>query len=446
MKIVIAGAGDIGFHLAKLLAHEKQDIVLIDTDEDVLYNVRTQLDVMTLHGDASRLHVLREAGVQSAKLLIAVTTSEKTNIITAILAKKMGAQQTIARVSTPEYLSSDQRALFTEMGVDSMISPHLLAAMEVLRLLKQCSLTDIFEFEDGQMSLIGILLDDSSPIVNMKINEVDEEHVDTPFKPIALLRGHQTILPDSDTILRRSDHIYFLAKNRDINDLTDIVGKDNVVVKNVMIIGGNDIALKTAQVLEDHYNVILIEKDKPHCKYLVKHLRNTLVVCADPSNLTELEEEGLRSMDALVALTENSESNIIASLMAEELGVYKTIALVNNAHYIRLSQNIGVDTLINEKLIAANNIFRFVRKGHVEAIASIHGSEAEIIEYVITKSNRVTKHPISELHLPATARIAGVFRNNESILPEADFQLLKDDKVIVLALPESIPVVEKIFR
>ena len=446
MRIVIAGAGDIGFHLAKLLAHEKQDIILIDTDEDVLYNVRTQLDVLTLHGDASRLHVLKEAGADKAKLVIAVTTSEKTNIITAILAKKMGAKQTIARVSTPEYLSIDQRDLFAELGVDSMISPHQLAAYEVWRLLKQCSLSDIFEFEDGQMSLIGILLDDSSPIVNMQIGEVDRVYAETSFKPIALLRGHQTLIAKEDTVLRRSDHIYFLTKNQDINALTEIVGKDNVVVKNVMIIGGNEMALKTAQVLEDHYNVILIEKSKPHCKYLVKHLRNTLVVCADPSNLTELEEEGLKSMDAVVALTENSESNIIASLMAEELGVYKTIALVNNTHYIRLSQNIGVDTLINEKLIAANNIFRFVRKGNVEAIASIHGSEAEIIEFNITKSNRVTKHPISELHIPSSALIAGVLRDNESIIPHSGFQLQRDDKVIVLALPEAIPTVEKIFH
>ncbi len=446
MKIVIAGSGDIGFHIAKLLAHENQDIILIDTDEDVLDQARMHMDVLTVKGDASSLEVLQEAGVDKARLVIAVTTSEKTNIITAILAKKMGARQTIARVSTAEYLSTEQKEIFRELGVDSIISPQQLAAYEVLRLLEQCSLSDIFEFEDGKMSLIGILLDDSSDIVNMTIDEVDRKYDKIPFKPIALLRGHQTLIPNSNTVLRRSDHIYFLAQNKDIKSLTEIVGKDNVAVKNVMIIGGTEIALKTAQLLEDQYNVILIDKDKTHCKTLVKHLHSTLVVCADASNLNELEEEGLKRMDALVALTDNSESNIIASLMAEEAGVYKTIALVSNAHYIRLSQNIGVDTLINEKLIAANNIFRFVRKGNVEAITSVHGSDAEIIEFRITKGNRVTKHPIRDLHIPSSAVVGGVLRGDECIFPNDNFQLEKEDKVIVFALPEAISAVEKIFR
>ncbi|MBK8501605.1 MAG: Trk system potassium transporter TrkA [Saprospiraceae bacterium] len=446
MKIVIAGAGDIGFHIAKLLTYEKQDITLIDIDEEVLDHARTHLDVLTIKGDASSLSILQEAGVDRARLVIAATTSEKTNIITAILAKKMGARQTIARVQSPEYLAKDQKSIFQELGVDSLISPEQLAAQEVLRLLKQCSLTDIFEFEGGQISLIGVLLDDSSPIVNMSIKEVDVIYDKIVFKPIALLRGHQTIIPNPNSILRRSDHIYFLARNRDIDTLVKIIGKDNVVVKNVMIIGGTELALKTAQILEEHYNVILIEKDKNRCKTLVQHLHNTLVVCADPSNLNELEEEGLKKMDAVVALSDNSESNIIASLMAEEAGVYKTIALVSNTHYIRLSQNIGVDTLINEKLIAANNIFRFVRKGNVEAITSIHGSDAEIIEFHITKGHRVTKRTVENLHLPASAVVGSVLRGKEALIPTDDFQLQSDDKIIVFALPEAIASVEKIFR
>ncbi|MCB0684883.1 MAG: NAD-binding protein, partial [Saprospiraceae bacterium] len=317
---------------------------------------------------------------------------------------------------------------------------------EVLRLLKQCSLTDIFEFEGGQISLIGVLLDDSSPIVNMSIKEVDVVYDKIVFKPIALLRGHQTIIPNPNSILRRSDHIYFLARNEDINTLVKIVGKDDVVVKNVMIIGGTELGLKTAQLLEEHYNVLLIEKDKVRCKAMVQDLHDTLVVCADPSNLSELEEEGLKKMDAVVALSDNSESNIIASLMAEEAGVYKTIALVSNTHYVRLSQNIGVDTLINEKLIAANNIFRFVRKGNVEAITGIHGSDAEIIEFHVTKGHRVTKRSIADLHLPASALIGSVLRGKEALLPDNDFQLQSDDKVIIFALPEAITTVEKIFR
>ncbi len=446
MKIVIAGAGDIGFHIAKLLANEKQDIVLIDTDEEVLDHARTHLDVMTLKGDASSISVLQEAGVSKSRLLIAVTTSEKTNIVTAILAKKMGTRQTIARVKSPEYLEDAQKEIFDELGVDSIISPQQLAGYEVLRLLKQCSLTDIFEFEHGDISLIGIHLDDSAPIVNMSIKEIDQLYTEVQFKPIAILRNHQTFLPDSDTILRRSDHVYFLTQNNNIDALTKIVGKYNVNVKNVMIIGGSEMGLKTAQLLEEHYNVILIEKNKSRCNTIVKNLNKALVVCTDPSNLSDLEDEGLRNMDAVVALTDNSESNIIASLLAEEVGVYKTIAHVSNAHYIRLSQNIGVDTLINEKLIAANNIFRYVRKGNIEAITSVHGSDAEIIEFHVGKGHRVTRRSVGHLHLPDRAVIGSVIRQNEALLPGPDFQLEAEDKVIVLALPDAISAVEKVFR
>ncbi len=446
MKIVIAGAGDIGFHLAKLLAHEDHSISLIDSDDDVLQEARSHVDVLTVRGDSSNTSVLKDAKAGDADLLMAVTTSEKTNLVTAILAKKMGARQTVARVKTVEYLDNHQKAMFADLGIDSIISPQQLASLEVLRLIKQCSLTDVFEFENGKISLIGLHLDDDAPIVNMTVEEVNQQHPEFSFRPLALLRNNETYIAREDTIFRRSDHLYFLAKNEDIDKLTSIIGKNQKPVKNIMIVGGSEMGLKTAQVLEHDYNVTLIDQSKSRCKQLIEHLHETLVVCADPSNLNDLIEEGLGKMDAFIALTDNSESNIIASLMAEEMGVFKTIAHVNNAHYIRLSKNIGVDTLINEKLIAANNIFRYVRKGQVEAITSIHGSDAELIEYKITKSNRVTKRPINELHLPAKAVVGAVIRKDEVLIPSPDFQLALGDKVILFAMPEAIHAVEKIFR
>ena len=446
MKIIIAGAGDIGFHLAKLMVLEKQDIILIDNDEEALDFARTHLDVMTVKGDASSLQVLKDASVEKARLVIAATTSEKTNLLTAILAKKMGAKQTIARVQNPDYLEEHQKAIFTELGVDSLISTLQLAAYEILRLIQQCSLSDIFEFEKGKMSLIGFLLDDNSAIVNMRISEIRQEQFKFDFRPIMILRGHQTLIPTEDSILRRNDHIYFLIQKKDIDSLTTFIGKENVNVKNIMIIGGTELGLKTAQILENDYNVIIIEKEKERCKHLVSQLHRSLVICADASNVEQLREEGLENMDALIALSNNSEANIISSLVGEESGVYKTIALVSNTEYIRLSQNIGVDTLINEKLIAANNIFRFIRKGNVEALASIHGASAEIIEFNIEKGNRVTKKPLNQLHLPKTSIVGGVIRGDECIFPDGTFQLQRHDKVIVFALPEAIPSIERIFR
>ncbi len=446
MKIIIAGAGDVGFHLAELLSFENQDIVLIDSSQEVLDFASTHLDVMTLKGDSSSINVLEQAEVGRAKLVLAVTTSEKNNLVTAILAKKMGARQTIARVNNQEYLTDSERELFRELGVDSLISPTLLAAEEIYRLVRECSFTDLFEFEEGKINLTGITLDEYSPLANKQVADIHGIETDVTLRPIAVLRGHRTIIPRGNTILRRNDHIYFIVRKENIEKLINIVGKKKITVKNVMILGGTALGLATARRLEDEYNVTLIEKDRKRCKVLAEQLNNTLVINGDASNIDLLEEEGLSNMDAFLALTDNSETNIIASLTAKNHGVYKTIAQVENKEYIHISQNIGVDTLINKKLIAANNIFRFVRKGQVEAITSLHGVDAEVIEYVIHKKNQLTKKPLKDLHFPKTALIGGVIRGEDTLIPDGDTQLQLDDKVIVFALPEAISKLEQLFH
>lgn len=446
MKIIIAGAGDMGFHLAELLVTENNDIILIDTSQEVLDYASTHLDVMTLRGDSSSISVLKDAGISNAKLLLAVTASEKTNICTAILAKKMGARNVIARVSKQEYLLEDQRAMFRELGVDSLISPTLLASEEINRLVQECSFTDHFAFEEGKANLIGVTLDDYSPLVNQQVLKINGIEDDVNLRPIAILRGHRTIIPRGNTVLRRHDHIYFITHGDNNDKLIDLVGKKKINVKNVMILGGTQLGEATAKRLEKDYNVTLIAKDKDHCKILAERLHNTLIINGDYSNISLLEEEGLNHMDAFIALSNNSETNIITSLTAKSHGVYKTIAQVENKEYIHISQNIGVDTLINKKLIAANNIFRFIRKGHVEAITSLHGVDAEIIEYVITKNNQITRKPLKDLHFPKTALIGSVIRGEETIIPNGDFQLQLEDKVIVFALPEAISRLEKLFH
>lgn len=445
MRIIIAGAGDIGFHLARLLSHEQQDIVLIDTDTEVLHYAATHLDVSTLYGDSASIKVLEQAEVSKASLFLAMTTSEKNNLVSCILAKKMGARQTVARVSNQEYLTTNQRESFSELGIDSLICPTQLAAQEVIRLVDQTTLTDLFDFEEGKLTLAGILIDSSSPIVNFTIGEI-EGRSGQVFRPIALQRGEKTIIPRSDTIIHRKDHLYFLTPREQITEVLQLVGKNPVKVRNVMIIGGTEIGLKTAQLLENKYNVVIIEKNKNTCKHLAGSLSKTLVVKGDPSNIELLKEEGLEKMDAFIALTPNSETNIITSLLAEDIGVEKTIALVDNVDYTHISQNIGVDTLINKKLIAANNVFRFVRKGKIEAIASLHGVDAEVIEFVVQKDNRLTKYPIRKLHFPDEAVVAGVIRGVDSIFPTGNTILEKGDKVIVLSQHKAIPVVEKLFR
>lgn len=446
MKIIIAGAGAVGFHLAQLLANENQDITLIDTDEEILNHVASHLDVMTLRGDATSIEVLTKAQISKAKLFLAVTTSQTTNLLSAILAKQLGVKQTIARVNTPEYLSEEQKKNFFTLGIDNLFSPLQLAAQEIERLLLRCSFTDVFEFEKGKISVIGFTIDNTSPLMGKSLREINSETSGFLFKAIAILRNEKTIIPFGDNILKREDHLYLVTKNEFIDRVTKFVGLSLKKIKRVMIIGGSPLALATAQTLENKYSVTLFEQNKNTCKKLIEKLHNTLVIKADPSNIEQLKEEGLEEMDAFIALTPNSETNIITSLMAEQSGVYKTIALVDNVNYTHISQNIGVDTIINKKLIAANNIFRFVRKGKIEAITSLHGVEAEVIEFIIHKENRLTKNPIRSLRIPQQAIIVGVIRGENSFIPDGDFQMNLHDKVIVFAMPEAIGKVEALFR
>ena len=446
MKIIIAGAGDVGFHLAELLSFENQDIVVIDTNQEVLDYAATHLDVMTLRGDSASIKVLKQANVQQAGLLLAVTTSEKNNLMTAILAKRLGAKQTIARVRSDEYLADCQKETFREMGIDALISPQMLAAEEIHRLVAQCSFTDVFEFENGKINLVGFTISELSPLVNVRIRDLSDLAEGIDLNAIAILRGHRTIIPEGETILRMGDHVYFITKKKNIAYLEEKMGIQRKKVRRVMILGGSSLGLMTARLLEQEYSVTLIESDKDRCKELAEHLDHTLIINGRASNIELLEEEGLNNMDAFIALTPNSETNIIASLTAKNHGVFKTIAQVENKEYIHLSQNIGVDTLINKKLIAANNIFRYVRKGRIEAITSMQGVDAEVIEFVVHKKNRLTKTPISKLHLPRTAMIGGVIRGEDSLIPDGDFVLQVNDKVIVFALPEAISRMEKLFR
>lgn len=446
MKIVIAGAGAVGFHLAELLSKENQDITLIDVNEEALEQARKNLDVLTIQGDVSNMQVLEQINLKKTKLFISVTTFEQTNLLSAILAKRLGAKNTIARVSNPEHLEEKYKEHFNQLGIDVLISSQKLAALEIERLLKRASFTDFFEFEKGKISVVGFTLDTSCPLINQTIAQIDEQVTNFQFRGIALLRGHDTIIPDRSTVLKKGDHLYVATQKESFESVIQFVDKQLKPIEHVMIVGGTPLALRTAQQIEKEYKVTIVVGEEEVAKKFAEKLEASLVIHADPDDFDTLKTEGLEQGDAFIALTDNSETNIITSLMAEELGVYKTIALVENVHYIHISQNIGIDTIINKKLITANNIFRFVRKGKIEAIASLHGVDAEIIEFIVHKKNRLLRHPIKKLGLPKKSIIAGVIRGEKTIVPTGEFMFELEDKVIILALPEAIHKVEEIFK
>lgn len=445
MKIIITGAGAVGYHLAKLMASESKDIYIIDVNEDRLNYVSSHIDVITICGDAKSMEILMDAKVTTCDLLIAVTSSEETNLLVCILAKKFGAKQTIARINDLDILNNKLKAMYYNLGVDSLISPVDLITKEIKLLLSRSVFTDDLEFDGGKLSVFGITVGEKSPLINKTIKESAHLNPNLEFKPIALHRNEETIIVNADTYIKQNDIIYFIAPPQCIDTVIEICGRECFEINDVMILGGSNIGIITAQLLEKEYNVTLVERDKVKCEKIAGKLKNTLVVNLDARDVSSLENEGLNDMDAFISVTGDSETNIMSCLVAKSHGVRKTIARVENMDYIHLSQAIGIDTLINKKVIAASNIFKYVRKGNIDAIASLHGVDAEVIEYIVKPGTKITKKPIKKLNFPQNANIAGVIRDGEGFIPFGDFTLEAGDKAVVFSATESISKIEHFF-
>lgn len=448
MRIIIAGAGEVGFHLAKLLSFESQDITLIDNSRDNLTYADTHLDIRTIKGDATSISILKDAQVKNADLVIGVTSSEATNITVCVLAKQLGAKRTIARISNTEFLDNKEEIGFVQFGIDELISPEALAAREIELLLSQSAFNDSYEFENGALTMIGLNLSRTAMFVGKTVKDAAKIFPKLHFVPIAIQRyGTQyTLIPRGDTQFKEGDQVYFVTASSGVEELYKLTGKVKHSVKNVMILGGSKIGRKTAKDLgESNFNVKLIESNREKAFDLADELPNTLIINSDGRNVEILEEENLHDMDAFIAVTGNSETNIMSCLVAKSKSVKKTIALVENMDYFQLSHSIGIDTLINKKLLAANNIFRYIRKGEVVAMTKLNNMNAELLEFIVKSSSQVCDKKIKDLDFPRSAIIGGIIRAGEGLIALGDFTIREGDRLVVCCLPRSINKVEKLF-
>ncbi|KAB8155926.1 Trk system potassium transporter TrkA [Kordia sp. TARA_039_SRF] len=448
MKIIIAGAGEVGYHLAKLLSYESQDITLIDCNKENLDYADTHLDIRVIKGDATSIRILKEARVSSADLVITVTSSETTNITICVLAKQLGCRRTIARISNTEFINYQEELQLSDLGIDELISPEKLAAAEIKLLLDQSAFNDSYEFEEGALTMVGTILQRTAPFVGKSVKEAARIFPELHFVPIAIQRfGTQyTLIPRGDTLFKEGDQVYFITSKEGVEELYKLIGKQREDIKNVMILGGSNIGYKTARDLcKNRFKVKLIEKDKDKAFELADELPNAMVIQGDGRNVELLEEEGVYDMDAFIAVTGNSETNIMSCLVAKTKNIRKTIALVENMDYFQLSQSIGIDTLINKKLLAANNIFRHIRKGDVVDMTRVNNLNAELLEFVVKPTSRVCDKKIKDLDFPRSAIIGGVIREGEGLIALGDFHIKSGDRIVVCSLPQSINKVERMF-
>ena len=452
MKIIIAGAGEVGSHLAKMLSNEANEITVIDSDHERLEALRSHTDVITVEGNPSAIHILHEAGVETADLFIAVSPSESqdVNIVSAMLAKKMGCKKATARINTEEYLSYENKYLFTEMGIDLLFYPEKIAAGEIIELLKRSASTDTMEFARGKLQVAVFKLEDESPIIGLNMMEFSKLAAEDGqnFRVVAISRGDKTIIPKFDTKFKYHDLVFIASKREGVDTLMKYLGKRNIEVDKVMILGGSPIAeIVSKQLSKQIDSIKLIEVNKEKCLHLSETLpSNVIVVNGDGRNSDMLLDENIRDYDAFVAVTNNSETNILACVAAKRLGVERTIAEVENIEYIKLAESMGVDAVINKKLITAGRIFKFTLSSKVRFIKYMSGTNAQVLEYIVAPETEITKRPLKDTGFPSNAIIGGIIRGSEAFIAVGDTRIHAYDRVAVFALPEAVKEVDKFFR
>ena len=446
MKIIIAGAGEVGFHLAKLLSFESQNITLIDNKKSNLNIADNQLDIKTIEGDSASISVLKEANAQNSDLVVSLTTSETTNFTTCFLAKQLGAKKTIARISNAEFSNSEID--FKMMGVDELISPENLASEEIKLLISESAFTNSHDFEGGVLKMMGVKLEPNAPFVGKSVMDSASVFPGVHFMPIALKKENteKTIIPRGDTVFCSGDQVYFITDEKGLKELYNLLGTVKQNIQNIMILGAGRIGQKLANDLSNEgLNIKIIEINSEKANHLADELSNVMMLNVDGRNVDLLVEENLENMDAFIATTGNSETNIMSCLMAKSKKIKKTIAIVDNMDYFKLSQSIGIDTLINKKLLAANDIFRFVRNGDIVELAKLNNMDAEIVEFNVSHNSKVLDKKIVDLNFPREAIIGGVIRNNQGIIALGEFKIMLNDRVLVCSTPEGLKKVESLF-
>ena len=455
MKIVIEGAGQVGSHLAKLLSHASNEITVIDEDGERIRKLTSSADVSTVQGPPSTIALLREAGCAKADLFIAVNPfqSQSVNIVSALLAKKIGAKRVLARIDDESYLSPENKLLFKDLGIDMLFFPEKSASDEIVEMLHHSASTESMDFARGKLQLAVFKLDDDSPLLEMSVAEfaktVKTAEPEADFRIVAISRGGVTIIPRYDTPFKYMDYLYVISRREGVPVLMKYLGKDKIEVRRVLILGGSEIGEMVAgrlaaQKIED---IKIIDIDPARCRQLSEDLPDLVsVACGDVRNSDFLLEEDIKSFQAVLSCTGNDEVNILACVVAKKMGVPRVIAQVENLEYIRLAEEMGVDSTINKKLITASRIFKFTLSDKVRSVRYMSGTDAEVLEYTAAPDSKITKAPLKDIEFPKDAIIGGIIRGGESFIAVGHTRIEAYDRVAVFALPDAVKDVDKMFK
>lgn len=446
MKIIIAGAHAIGTHLARLLSRSNEEITLIDESEERLASIGSDCDLLTMLGKPTSLHILRDAGVADADLFIAVTPVESTNITASILAKNLGAKRTVARVDNPEYMDPQAQEFFKELGINKLIYPEMLAAVDINNGLKMSWVRQRWDVHDGALVMLGIKLREGCEILNEPLKNISGPN--DPYHVVAIKRGSDTIIPGGNDELKLYDLAYFMTTRQYIPYIRKIVGKEHYVdVKNVMIMGGGATAVRTVKTMPSYMDVKIIDIDEQRCERLNSLLEDedALVINGDGRDLSLLIEEGIKNTQAFVALTGNAETNILACLTAKRLGVRKTVAMVENIDYISMAESLDIGTIINKKSIAASHIYQMMLDANVHNVRFLMTANADVAEFIPCEGAKITRKPVKDLGMPQGMTIGGLVRDGQGYLVSGNTMIQPGDSVMVFCHNINMKKIEKLF-
>jgi trk system potassium uptake protein TrkA len=444
MRVVVIGAGVVGYNAALMISQEHHDVVVIDQSEERIDRVRRKLDVMTVEGNGANPVVLEEAGVRQADLVVAATDVDEVNMVACFTAKQMGARRTIARLRRDEYVTNGGAATFSAMGIDHVVTPEVVAAEEIVDVLSSGSALAAEDFGAGKIRMVEYKIVDA-PIVDTPLSEV---RFPRPCKVVAIVRPEGAVIPHGSDAVRPGDHIYVVADRGHIRDLEPLFGvaKGAGAPHTITLFGCGRIGFQLAKTLERHnVRVKVIEQNRERCDLLAAELRNARVLCGDEHELDLFREEAIPGADAFVAITARGELNILIALLAKQMGVRRTVAVFNEPEYVRLAERFGIDAAISPLLLSAGAILKFVRRGQVLAVTLLEQQQAEAIELVVAPGSRVVGKALGELRLPRGATVGAILRDGKATVPDGETRLIAGDRVVVVALLSTIQAVEGLF-
>ena len=446
MKVIIAGASAIGSYLAKLLSRNDYDITILDEDEAALEQLNRDYDLLTLDRKCTSPRALREAGAAKADLFIAVTADQTANLTACTMAHALGAKKTVAKVDDPEYTEQIDKAFFKEMGIDSVIYPEMLAAKDIINGLKMSWVRQRWDVHNGELVMLGIKLREGCEILNQPLKDISGP--DDPYHIVAIKRGADTIIPGGNGALKLYDLAYFMTTRNYIPYIRKIVGKEHYAdVKNVMIMGGGNTAVRAVKMMPEYMNVKVLEKNKNRCEELNEILdEDTLVINGDGRDMSLLVEEGIRNTQAFVALTPNAETNILACLTAKRMGVRKTVAMVENVDYVSMAESLDIGTVINKKITTASYIYQMLLDTNVYNIRFLPTADADVAEFIPAEGSKITRKPVKDLGLPTGITIGGLVRDEKGMLVSGNTQIQAGDSVVIFAHKMDLKNLERLFK